>query len=79
VLGLSYHNECHNQVVMLCTITEGAMEDFFVVKVKKRVKQSVPATFKSLSPTLQSTVFNVVSQYHQLLALGCSYTVASAV
>jgi hypothetical protein len=47
---------------MPCTITEEVIEDFFVVKVKNGVEQSVSATFNRLSPTLQSTVFNVVSQ-----------------
>ena len=37
-------------------------ESFYAVKVKKGVETKVPSTFIGLSPSLQSSVFNVVSQ-----------------
>ena len=45
-------------------------DSFYAVKVKKGAETKVPSTFNSLSPSLQSALFNVASQVSPTNGLG---------
>jgi hypothetical protein len=51
-------------IKILCRspVFKGQCDSFYAVKVKKDVETKAPSTFNSLSPTLQSALFNVLSQ-----------------
>jgi hypothetical protein len=59
------HSITMNAIIkILCRspIFKDQCDSFYAVKVKKGAETKVPSTFNSLSPSLQSALFNVVSQ-----------------
>jgi hypothetical protein len=59
------HSITMNAIIkILChsPIFKDQCNSFYAVKVKNGVETKVPSTFNSLSPSLQSALFNVVSQ-----------------